>query len=311
VYWQDDDEILNLFPNRMFNFNFFQISNIDSTHSQNFKYVWGDENKFGLFATKNKGISFLYAKNNFGIKTDIDFYFTSVDSTITEIIEADDLTLVTKKTDIESNIDVSMNFSINDISAQITTGPNNLFNIRLNVLKNINLFGFEHFYGNIYYCTDSQNYKLASSRISAFRHFNNIPKLDILFSVSSDFTIENAKNINTLDSADTRYELNLPQFTLALESEIKDWLVFRMGVNKSFNYFFFNTDYSQNEIDYDVTYVNWSEKDIIVNFGLGFQFKGFMLDLGIDGEVFRNPIQKVVGFDDLGANTRATITYSW
>jgi hypothetical protein len=329
IYWQDDDEILNLFPNRLPKFTLFQISNIDDTHSENFKYVWGKENKFGLFATKGKGISLLYAKNNFGVKADIDFSLTSLDSTFTEMIEitiydttlSEDLEVITESviavpqdTNIKSNLNeliLSMNFNINDMSVQIMTGSNDLFNIRFNILKEINSFGFEDFYGSLYYSTDSLDYKMASSSISIFRHFKNIPKLDILFSVSSNFIYKHNKNINSIDSTETIFELNLPKFTLALESEIRDWLVFRMGINKSLNYTSFNTEYDQNKINYDVTYVKWIEKDIIVNFGLGFQFKGFLVDVGIDGEVFRNPIQKVVGFDALGANTTATITYSW
>ena len=165
-------------------------------------------------------------------------------------------------------------------------------------------------YGNLYYFTDSPKY-IVTQNASVFRHFNNIPKLDILFAVSSDLTYEKVESKSPLDSVGTRVELNLPQFTLALESEIRDWLVFRMGINKSFHFSHFITAYEKNEIDYDVEYINLSEKDIVVNFGLGFQLKGFMLDLGIEGEVFRNPIQKVVGFDDLGTNTSATITYSW
>ena len=60
------------------------------------------------------------------------------------------------------------------------------------------------------------------------------------FSKNKILNFAKKKNINTLDSTETIFELNLPQFTLALESEIRDWLVFRMGINKTLNYTSFN-----------------------------------------------------------------------
>jgi len=304
LYWDNDDEIINIFPSRVKDFNIFQVSGIDSSvQSSYIKYVWGDETKYGLFVpSNNQGFSLLYGNNNFGLRTDIDFSYSQVDTLNENIVESKILNL-------------GLTLGKENISGSIATNTKDI-ELGINYIRDISFMGFEHFYTGFQFYNDfdSDNDAILSSRflLDFWRHFKNIPDIDILLAVSSSVNYNKFDSIELADSVNTNISFIFPDITLGFESKIRDWLAFRVGIEKSFMLSSNHSIYSniENEI-FDIKSIKFEENDLLVSFGFGFLYKGFMLDLGINGEVFQNPIQKLVGFDDLGANTSASISYSW
>ena len=47
--WQDDEQIINMFPSRISQFNLFQISNVDSNTVTSVKYISGDQFRYGFY----------------------------------------------------------------------------------------------------------------------------------------------------------------------------------------------------------------------------------------------------------------------
>ncbi|MBC8213879.1 MAG: hypothetical protein H8E71_04495 [Candidatus Marinimicrobia bacterium] len=80
--------------------------------------------------------------------------------------------------------------------------------------------------------------------------------------------------------------------TFGVETAMNDWATLRAGFTKGYDLI--------NSVGYDVD----------AAFGLGFNYGGFLLDMNIGTDLFTNPVQKVVGFEALGA-TAFNITYTW
>ena len=119
--------------------------------------------------------------------------------------------------------------------------------------------------------------------------------------------------INAKSTTNTEQTImTLPQSTIAVEAALKDWAIFRIGVNHAY---MIGTD-GDKSWSGSYNYLNVNNNDPITtfswDFGVGFDFGSFSVDMAIKDNFFSDPIPYLTGFnnDDL-ANGSVTLTYKF
>lgn len=101
--------------------------------------------------------------------------------------------------------------------------------------------------------------------------------------------------------------ISLPNWTFAIESAMTDWATARVGVNAGYN---LSSSTEQTGLSGAKATTGRGGSGTTWAFGLGFNYGSFSLDVDITEDLYTNPVQHVVGYENLGGAT-ATMTYTW
>ena len=105
----------------------------------------------------------------------------------------------------------------------------------------------------------------------------------------------------------TMSTFTLPNATLGVEADVTDWATVRFGMNHSYVLAGSNGDAS-----WTGTTDVMGDSNFSWNFGLGFDYGDFTLDMVINEDIFNNPFNYVTGrnTDEL-TSTGATLTWKF
>jgi len=274
AFWPEDEANIMIFPHAINNFN------LANTNGEDFFVSWGDDMKFGFSGGSTSDfLNLSWGMNNMGL-----------------------------------NFGLNMVPAVEEVSVTDTAGVVVVTDPAVNAVNTISAaFGMNMAFGDVGVSFDNAdsgtNITAALRRAQELWIFDNMlvgfgmmsPEVgDAVMNLSADLYthLDIAENTTGLFAMGFGWnnegdsDITLPAMTFAVESAWTDWATVRAGFTK-----------------------NWSisntiGSDVMPSFGLGFNKGSFVLDMNVGADLFTNPVQKVTGFDSLGA-TSFNLTYMW
>ncbi|NQU67913.1 MAG: hypothetical protein HQ510_08235 [Candidatus Marinimicrobia bacterium] len=326
AFWPDDDTNIRLFPNRINDWNFVQLSGVGQTYILNSRVgdfpieeynvdfnnqgtegsiVFGDEKKYGFWLSNEAfdAISAGYGSGNIGwlvslksLKISADFGFE--DRSETDYFGIDigyGIETATGEVSVFTKADIYT--ASGSLYAPGIHGNSSLYNISYNIKRSINIKYLSNIYCHLGYSWSSGNGSLVyddsyNFGISTFGHFYQIKNTDAMFSIGLEYN-------NQKYQGDTWQTILFPSITLAVENKITDWATIRSGINKYYKLYTGTKDLSSR---YSLP--------AIASFGLGFNYGGLILDIDVTSQFFSSPFEYILGNEGPLA-TSATLSYVW
>lgn len=101
--------------------------------------------------------------------------------------------------------------------------------------------------------------------------------------------------------------ITLPSFTFGVESALWDFATVRVGATKSYNL----TSTVQVNKDADAVTLKGDDGAFAMNFGCGFNYGNFGIDLTVSEGLFNDPVRYANGRNTDPLSSSATLTYTW
>ncbi len=309
-YWSDDDNSWTYFPHTINNSNLAQVSGLGGTN-HNAIVRWGEGTKWGFSwdqAKKNDMLNLQWGNGTYGATFGLAMSAEDDGST---------------PSTAESSMGLSGSFGMEQDFGEIGVGFSNTsaddgtdgdqaasMGLWANLRRPQSFWLFDNMLGRFSYNSENDagvadattNMKLAAS---FYTHIGISDNTNALIAMGFGYNSEAGDG----NKDQTETTISLPTWTFAVESGMTDWATLRMGVNAGYN--LSSTSNSGETGAKDQT--GRGGMDTSFNVGLGFNYGSFNLDMGVNENLFVNPVQHVVGFESIApsATATATLTYVW
>tara|TARA_B100001996_G_C18666757_1_gene595170 strand:- start:318 stop:1358 length:1041 start_codon:yes stop_codon:yes gene_type:complete len=314
MYWPGDDSNIELFPQLINDYNIAQISGINSSDSLHGKLIWGDKTKYGFSwkeDDKHNLLNFYMGTGSMGLRLGL----------LSEEREAGD----DKESELglsgsigaqNDNLDIGLHASTYSTNDGTSNDQYQEFNSDLYFRMGMDAWVFNNMAASMHYKSNNGDPDNALDYQRTWLEmnlgfFNTIQISDnatAMLALSTSYL-----SLNNYEGSDVNVErIQLPNFTFGVEGKITDWAKARIGLNKNYT-----LTLKANEPGESTVGLRQGE-DLAKAFGLGFNYGAFNLDLYVTEALFTNPVQHIIGFENLepdsapnGGAVSATVTYSW
>ena len=328
-FWPEDDQNINIFPSRINDINLAQIQNASGANPYA-TFIFGDNTKYG-FILDGEGdnlLNFAYGDGTIGAivgldinnKTEMGGDSEDDDAEINSSSFALDLMFGLNHEIGEIGVGLNIASSDNDNGNADDDIGGLSFSVNLRREQPVLIFShllasFSYASGKTgveyYYTEDPEETYTAVTDFSGlnidlnlFRHWEIGSNTDLMFASGLSF---NGENLGPDSVKVANSSILFPNYTFAVETNLREWAILRAGINNSH---LLNSSNKQEGRNYDLSQMGTSETRYSV--GLGFEYEGFQLDIDLNKQFFINPVQFLTGFNQNGdLATRATITYRW
>jgi|SaaInl7_100m_RNA_FD_contig_111_91468_length_1153_multi_10_in_0_out_0_1 hypothetical protein len=143
--------------------------------------------------------------------------------------------------------------------------------------------------------------------VDLFTHIPANDNISVLFALGFGYS-SSVSNSGAAGAEDmTASVMSLPQATLAVEGDLKDWATVRVGVNHAY---LMGTN---GDASWSGAYTEMGESTFNMTFGLGFNMGSFNLDMTVGEGLFSDPAPYLVGQNDepLSSEGGVTLTYAF
>ena len=327
-FWPGDDQNIMMFPATINDFNLAQVQ--DASGSNPYAtFVFGDNAKYG-FMLDGKGDNLLnlaYGTGELGFLLGFD-----MDGNNQWVYEYDDSNrkVERKHSSMALNAMVGLNSGFGEVGVGVNfmsadNGNSNSdddagsFALGLNLRREQSLWVFSHLLVSANFASGkvetevigyedtslvAMDYSNLSVDASLFRHWDLGSETDLLFAAGLGF---GSAGLGPDSEKVTQTNIVLPNYTLAVETNIADWATLRVGVNNSH---LLSGTIEQEGSDQKMTEMGTTETNYSV--GLGLEYDSFKLDLDLNPDFLNNPVHYITGNNDGSPlSTKATITYSF
>jgi len=332
-FWPEDDQNIMMFPATINDFNLAQVQ--DASGSNPYAtFIFGDNAKYG-FMLDGEGDNLLnlaYGTGDLGFLLGFDMDGNNQwvwDDAANKVVER-------KPSSMALNAMVGLNsgfgevgLGVNYMSADNDNGnsdddPGSL-GLGLNLRREQSLWVFSHLLVSANfgsgkmelideYYDEEENYTSIDTMVldmsslsleaNLFRHWDIGSETDLLFAAGLGFA---SIGLGPDSVKVTSTAIVVPNYTLAVETNVADWATLRVGVNNS--HLLSGTVEAEGE-DQKFTEMGTTETNYSV--GLGLEYDSFKLDLDLNPDFLTNPVHYITGNNDGSPlSTKATITYTF
>ena len=326
-FWPEDDQNIMMFPSTINEFNLAQIQDAAGENPYA-TFIFGDNAKYG-FMLDGEGDNLLnlaYGTGDLGVILGFD-----MDGSNEWVYDDADVNLIERKpSSMALNAMVGLNsgfgevgLGVNFMSADNDNGNSDddasLLALGLNLRREQSLWVFSHLLvsanfssGKIeqIYETDYDLYTTMedmsslSLEASLFRHWELGTETDLLFATGLGF---GSTELGPDSVKVTQTNIVVPNYTLAVETNVREWATLRVGVNNSH---LLSGTLEAEGSDQNMTAMGTTETNYSV--GLGLEYEGFKLDLDLNPEFLTNPVHYITGNNsNSGLATKATVTFTF
>ena len=163
---------------------------------------------------------------------------------------------------------------------------------------------YDEEYGGAYLDTAVLDMSSLSLEASLFRHWDLGSETDLLFAAGLGF---GSTGLGPDSVKVTQTNIVVPNYTLAVETNVADWATLRFGVNNSH---LLSGTIEQEGVDEKMTEMGTTETNYSV--GLGLEYDSFKLDLDLNPQFLTNPVHYITGNNsNSGLATKATVTFTF
>ena len=182
----------------------------------------------------------------------------------------------------------------------------NLVLVKWNLLKNFMMKNMEKLLD-----TAVLDMSSLSLEASLFRHWDLGSETDLLFAAGLGF---GSTGLGPDSVKVTQTNIVVPNYTLAVETNVADWATLRFGVNNS--HLLSGTlegegsAFEEEGNNQKITTMGTTETNYSV--GLGLEYEDFKLDLDLNPQFLTNPVHYITGNNsNSGLATKATVTFTF
>ena len=286
AFWPEDEANISVFPQAVNNFN------LANTDGEDFYVSWGDDMKFGFSGgTSSDLVNLSWGMNNMGLNFGLNMTpeveaveCAADDSDCVEVEGVEGVSIINTQfgmtLDGVGDVGVHfMNSTMHDHGDHFDYEDG--MTLGLTLRRAQELWVFSHALVNFNYEAPTDEDAVMNLGADLFTHLDIAENTTGLFAMGFGYTNEGEDG-----------DIHFPKMTFAVESAWTDWATVRAGFTK----------------DWSLT--NTSSAGVTPNFGLGFNYGSFVLDMSVGSDIFTNPVQKVTGFDSLNASS-FNLTYMW
>ncbi len=287
AYWPEDDANIWVFPHAVNNFN------LANTDGSDFYVSWGDGMKFGFAGgLADDMLNITWGQNNMGVNFGLNMTpeVTAVAASCSDAAYTDEATCVaamgtwdggTAAADAGQvvNFGYGMGMDFGDVGLWFNN--NGGTNVDFFLRRAQDLWIWDNMLVGFGMMSPEEGDAVMNLGINCFTHLDIADNTTGLFAMGFGF-----------HSHGDESDITFPAMTFAVESGMTDWATVRAGFTK----------------DWSIS--NTSSEGVNPNFGLGFNYGSFNLDMNVGTDLFTNPVGKITGYDPLGAG-EFNITYSW
>ena len=321
LYWPDDDSNIEYFPQLVNNYNIAQISGIrTSSDSLYGKLIWGDNNKYGFSwyeANEHDVLNFYMGTGSLGLRLGL---LSAATDTLDSGNETSELGLSGSMGANNEDLDLGLHVSTYSNDDGTTSDQHEQFTTDVYFRMAMDAWVLKNMAASLHYASSNDDFNIASTplafditvlsaQLGFFNTINISDNATAMLAISTSFSSMKNFEGNRDLSIET---IHLPNFTFGVEGIINEWAKARIGLNKNYQLT------KKTNLPGGSTKSVRSGEDLKKAFGLGFNYGAFNLDLYVSEGLFTNPVQHIVGFEDLepgsGPNSSsviATVTYTW
>ena len=140
--------------------------------------------------------------------------------------------------------------------------------------------------------------------VDLYTHIPANESISVLFALGFGYS-SSVENCGTGCEDITASVMSLPQATLAVEGDLKDWATVRVGVNHAY------VMGTEGDASWTGSYIG-EESTFNMTFGLGFNMGSFNLDMTVGEGLFSDPAPYLVGQnEDSLSEGGVTLTYAF
>ena len=285
AYWPEDDANIWVFPHAVNNYN------LANTDGSDFYVSWGDGMKFGFAGGMDSDmLNMTWGQDNMGVNFGLNMT-PAVDAVagVTDSMNCGD----TMDQACDNGVDAvlaadagqvvhfgfGMGMDFGDLGVWFNNDAGTNLNLHLRRAQDVWIW--DNMLVDFGMASPEEGDAEINVGVNCFTHLNIADNTTGLFAMGFGFWNQGEDS-----------DITFPAMTFAVESGMTDWATVRAGFTK----------------DWSIS--NTSSAGVSPNFGLGFNYGSFNLDMNVGTDLFTNPVGKITGYDPLGAG-EFNITYSW
>ncbi len=316
-FWPDDDQSYTMFPTAINDLDFIQVSGA-GTGNGSVGIVWGEETTYGFMfsgddASNNDMINLAWGNGTLGA-------LIGVGMSSNKVGDGNESSTMDFNASVGTNMDfgeVGGHFAYGTVSdGDDSTEDQNVMGFGAALRREQNVWLFSHMLTTFDYLDLSAGDALSAGgmglAVDMFTSIDVSEDVNAVFALgfgyeTSDMSMQ-LNDTTTINSESTI--MSLPAATVAVEANVTDWAAVRFGMNHSYVLSGSSTD--------DAVETTWSgttdhdgESNFGWNFGLGFDYGSFTLDMVVEETLFTNPVHYVTGRNTEALTTSASITWNF
>jgi len=320
-YWPEDEANVSLFPATVNELDLIQVSGAGGGDAGgSATIIWGEETTWGFGfngssndALQNDWFNLMWGNGTYGALFNLGM--SSSDNGL-----EDDLSSTPSTMELGIGFGMDMDFgeigvffsnSTEDNGDDNSDNDGNGMSLGFNLRRAQEVWLFDNMLVNFSMNSgkdvDSQkDAKFSTMGLSADL-FTELPTGE---GVTAKFGMGFGYSTNTTNSGGTDEDDNvetfieLPSITLGVEAEVTDWAHVRFGLDHGYWLSYSDDDGTTKETLTGANNFDW-------NFGLGFDYGSFQLDMVISETIFNNPMHYVTGRNTTPLSSNATLTWSF
>jgi len=315
--WPGDEANIALFPQSVNNFNIAQFGGVGSTDAHSGWVSWGEDTKYGFSwadGADNNMVNMYWGNGSMGVNFGLG------------MSGMDDGTTTTAGTDINFGWGQDMGFgevgltfsnsSYDDGSDATEFDPASMM-LNFNLRRAQNFWMFDNMMFQFMYNTMNSVDGMTGNEfgitamglgLDFFTHMDINESTTAMFAMGFGFASYangDGESVAFVDGA-TGSTVTLPKFTFGVESAVWDFATVRVGATKSYNL----TASTQANKDADAVTTKGGDA-FEMNFGCGFNYGNFGIDLTVTEGLFNDPVRYANGRNETPLSSSATLTYTW
>jgi|SaaInl7_100m_RNA_FD_contig_21_910618_length_1105_multi_10_in_0_out_0_1 hypothetical protein len=317
----DDDQSFTMFPAAINDLDYIQVTGA-GTGNGNVGIVWGEETTFGFMfngmdPSNNDMVNLAWGNGTLGA-------VIGVGMSANKVGEGNE----TSTTDFNASVGTNMSFG--ELGAHLmfsssSDGDDDTddlggLGLGLALRRDQNVWLFSKMLVNFAYGSyssgDSFSLDMMDLELNLFTPIEISDDVNAVFALGFGF-VNNSTSMEmtvldsswTLESSET--VISLPASTVAVEANVTDWAAVRFGMNHS--YVISGTSSAEDGVEttWRGTSDSMGESNFSWNFGLGFDYGSFLLDMVVSEDLFTNPVHYVTGRNETPLTTTASITWKF
>ena len=327
-FWPEDDANVSSFPAMVNNLDMIQVSGAGSD-SGSATVVWGEDDSctwgFGFDGATdedlNDWVNLMWGNGTYGAT----FAFGSSAWTGTSTIQGDDDEDVVVDDErstfgIDVGLGMNMNFGelgVNFLTATTDDGEiddednwDDVMGLGLNLRREQDIWLFNNMLVGFAMYNQATGDELDNNMGLSVDLFTSLPTGDgVNATFAMGFGYWNNTTNTGLDGADDVVVsmITLPAVHLGVEAEVTDWAKVRFGLNHAYV-----VSGSNGDDTWTGAVDNNGESNFNWNFGLGFDYGSFTLDMVLENtDLFNDPVRYIMGRNDSALSSSATLTWAF
>jgi hypothetical protein len=311
-FWADDDANVGTFPAMVNNLDQIQVNGAGNA-SGSATVIWGEGTTWGFGfdgageGAGNDWLNLMWGNGTYGAVFSLGS--SSTDNGLTGVDN-----IATSTFDLGASFGMNMDFG--ELGVSFSTGASDngdgsddtnpsTFGLGVNLRRAQNLWLFDNMLVGFAMGNITTGEVTDSGMDLSTDLYTKLPAGDgvnAVFSLGFGYMSTGS----TGGATETTYSIiTLPSATLGVEAEVTDWAAVRFGMNHGYVLSGSNDDGTNTSTMTGASDFNW-------NFGLGFDYGSFTLDMVLENtELFNNPVRYITGRNDEALSSSATLTWKF